>query len=86
MFAVGGSWGEIKSIANVHLSYTMDKENIRNNLKYKQIEFYEYGMPARLLWKDRTHAVYLALKKPHLDYIKVLIQKAPNVAEAHLNS
>ena len=59
---------------------------MRNNLKYTQIENYEYGMPARLLWKDRTHAVYLASKKPHLDYIKVLIQKAPNVAEAHLNS
>ena len=76
----------MKFIPNVHLSYAMDKVGLRNNLKCTQIEFYEYGMPARLLWKDRIHAVYLASKKPHLDYIKVLIQKAPNVAEAHLNS
>ena len=76
----------MKFISNVHLSYVMDKVGLRNNLKCTQIEFYEYGTTAWLLWKDRAHADYLASKKLDLEYRKLLIQKAPNVAEAHLNS
>ena len=64
----------------------MDKVGLRNNLKCTQIEFYEYGTTACLLWKDRTHADYLASKKLDLEYRELLIQEAPNVAEAHLNS
>ena len=71
VFAVGGSWAEMKFIANVLLSNAMDKVNIRNNLNFTQIEFYECITTARLLWKDRTHAVYLASKKPHLDHKKI---------------